>query len=50
MARYADPAVVVVPLTVPFASMSPTADLNFDGVVNVLDLIELLLAFGTSCT
>ena len=24
-------------------------DINGDGVTNVLDLIELLLAFGTSC-
>ena len=24
-------------------------DINGDGTVNVLDLIELLLAFGTSC-
>ena len=25
------------------------ADVNDDGTVNVLDLIELLLAFGTAC-
>ena len=27
----------------------PSADVTADGVVNVLDLIELLLAFGTVC-
>ena len=31
------------------AGVFDLSDINGDGSVNVLDLIELLLAFGTSC-
>ncbi len=33
----------------PFRIRCDAADVNFDGTVNVLDLIQLLLAFGTTC-
>ncbi|MCH6550647.1 MAG: hypothetical protein IH804_01370 [Planctomycetes bacterium] len=32
-----------------FGTADPDADVNYDGTVNVLDLIELLLAFGAVC-
>ena len=33
---------------IPKPSPRPT-DINGDGTINVLDLIDLLLAFGTAC-
>ena len=33
----------------PLGFLCNAADVNDDGTVNVLDLIELLLAFGTAC-
>ncbi len=38
----------VLPALDPEPNPCPT-DINGDGVTNVLDLIELLLVFGTSC-
>ncbi len=36
------------PLPIPIPDPCPT-DTNDDGVTNVLDLIDVLLAFGTAC-